>query len=274
MSYSAGVFTINSTGQPVVTGTVISTGVFNAFTADIATGLSTCILKDGTQTVTAGVGLFAGTVSLPGIYLSTENTTGFYRISANRWGYSIAGTKLLDFSSAAVAITGTLAVSSTTTLSALLDISAAGAGQIKFPATQNASADANTLDDYEEGTWTMGINSTSPTYASRSGAYTKTGRSFTVEGFIALSNKGSVGISTITGLPFSLGVATGYCPLEVTFNNMTTSLIAVKGFIASGNTIQIYKITAATTSQVGTAVALTDLSNTTEMYLSFTSETA
>ena len=35
-----------------------------------------------------------------------------------------------------------------------LDISSASAGQIKFSATQNASADANTLDDYEEGTWT------------------------------------------------------------------------------------------------------------------------
>lgn len=40
------------------------------------------------------------------------------------------------------------------TMNGLLDISAAAAGQIKFPATQNASADANTLDDYEEGTWT------------------------------------------------------------------------------------------------------------------------
>tara|TARA_Y100000310_G_scaffold343762_1_gene452904 strand:- start:528 stop:1970 length:1443 start_codon:yes stop_codon:yes gene_type:complete len=29
-----------------------------------------------------------------------------------------------------------------------------GSGQIAFPATQNASAGANTLDDYEEGTWT------------------------------------------------------------------------------------------------------------------------
>jgi hypothetical protein len=27
-------------------------------------------------------------------------------------------------------------------------------GQIKFPATQNASSNVNTLDDYEEGTWT------------------------------------------------------------------------------------------------------------------------
>ena len=71
MSYSSGVFSINSTGQPVVTGTVISSTVFNAFTADIATGLSTCVLKDGTQTITANIpmssfkltGLSAGTAS-------------------------------------------------------------------------------------------------------------------------------------------------------------------------------------------------------------------
>lgn len=71
MSFSSGVFSINSTGQPVVTGTVISSTVFNAFTADIATGLSTCVLKDGTQTITGNIpmssskftGLAAGTAS-------------------------------------------------------------------------------------------------------------------------------------------------------------------------------------------------------------------
>ena len=71
MSFSSGTFTINSSGQPVVTGTVISSTVFNAFTADIATGLSTCVLKDGTQTITANIpmssfkltGLSAGTAS-------------------------------------------------------------------------------------------------------------------------------------------------------------------------------------------------------------------
>lgn len=55
MSYSAGVFSINSAGQPVVTGTVISSTTFNTLTADLATGLSTCLLKDGTQTVTANI---------------------------------------------------------------------------------------------------------------------------------------------------------------------------------------------------------------------------
>lgn len=71
MSFSSGTFTINSTGQPVVTGTVISSTVFNALTADLATGLSTCVLKDGTQTITASIpmagfkltGLGAGTAT-------------------------------------------------------------------------------------------------------------------------------------------------------------------------------------------------------------------
>lgn len=71
MSFSSGTFSINSTGQPVVSGTVISSTAFNALTADLATGLSTCMLKDGTQTITANIpmggfkftGLGAGSAS-------------------------------------------------------------------------------------------------------------------------------------------------------------------------------------------------------------------
>lgn len=110
MSFSGGVFSINTAGQPVVAGTTISSSVFNAFTADIATGLSTCILKDGTQTATAGIGFFAGTVSLPGIYLGSDSATGLYRIGLNNTGFAINGTKLLDLSSGAIALVGTLAL--------------------------------------------------------------------------------------------------------------------------------------------------------------------
>lgn len=48
------------------------------------------------------------------------------------------------------------------------------AGQIKFPATQISSADANTLDDYEEGTWTPAQAGVSLTVATAT--YTKIGR--------------------------------------------------------------------------------------------------
>jgi len=51
----SGTFQINSAGQPVVAGTVISDSVFNALTADLASGLSNCITKDGQQTVTANI---------------------------------------------------------------------------------------------------------------------------------------------------------------------------------------------------------------------------
>ena len=54
MSFNgSGLFAINSSGQPVVSSTLITATAFNALTADLATGLSTCLLKDGTQTVTA-----------------------------------------------------------------------------------------------------------------------------------------------------------------------------------------------------------------------------
>jgi len=56
MSYNgSGTFNINSTGQPVVAGTVITASAFNALTADLATGLTTAITKDGQTTTTAQI---------------------------------------------------------------------------------------------------------------------------------------------------------------------------------------------------------------------------
>jgi hypothetical protein len=56
MSYNgSGTFQINTTGQPVVAGTVISSTAFNSLTADLANGLSTAITKDGQTTVTNNI---------------------------------------------------------------------------------------------------------------------------------------------------------------------------------------------------------------------------
>jgi hypothetical protein len=83
---------------------------------------------------------------------------------------------------------------------------------ITFPATQVPSADANTLDDYEEGTWTPQAQDQSgnqfPSYTGTpSGIYTKIGRLVHVS--ILLRTGGSTtGMNTgeqlkITGLPFT-----------------------------------------------------------------------
>jgi hypothetical protein len=86
--------------------------------------------------------------------------------------------------------------------------SANGTG-ITFPATQSASSDANTLDDYEEGTWTPNLGGNA-TYTERFGQYVKIGRLVTVWLDITVNSIGTGSTSIITGLPFTAGgVATG-----------------------------------------------------------------
>jgi len=76
---------------------------------------------------------------------------------------------------------------------------------ITFPATQVASADANTLDDYEEGNWTpTWLNIGTGTYSTQVGRYTKVGRLVTIECYLVINTIGSAsGNATIAGLPFA-----------------------------------------------------------------------
>ena len=73
MSYNgSGTFNINSAGQPVVSGTVISSTAFNSLTADLATGLSTALTKDGQTTPTANISL--GTYKITNLGVGTAAT--------------------------------------------------------------------------------------------------------------------------------------------------------------------------------------------------------
>jgi hypothetical protein len=73
MSYNgSGTFVINSAGQPVVTNTVISSTAFNALTADLATGLSTALTKDGQTTPTANLPM--GTFKFTGLSAGSAAT--------------------------------------------------------------------------------------------------------------------------------------------------------------------------------------------------------
>lgn len=86
--------------------------------------------------------------------------------------------------------------------------STSGAG-ITFPATQSASSDANTLDDYEEGTWTPSLTSSSgslTTVSNGTGNYTKIGNCVTVTCAPSITTNGTgSGRLIISGLPFARG---------------------------------------------------------------------
>lgn len=117
-------------------------------------------------------------------------------------------------------------------------------GQIVFPATQNASSDANTLDDYEEGTWTPDLKnaSSSSTFTSKSGRYTKIGRLVYCSFVVDAGNTGTAGsIITLTGLPFAFGGLAN-----------TPTLVA---FTANGGTATTYYTSR---SGAGTSVEVRD----------------
>jgi hypothetical protein len=73
MSYNgSGTFNVYTPGNPVVTGTTISSTWANNTLSDLATGLSTAITKDGQTTVTANIP-FAG-YKLTGVGAATDRT--------------------------------------------------------------------------------------------------------------------------------------------------------------------------------------------------------
>jgi hypothetical protein len=77
---------------------------------------------------------------------------------------------------------------------------------ITFPATQSASSDANTLDDYEEGTWTPTVfgstTAGTTTYTVQKGFYTKIGRVITITFKVAYSAATGTGSFYMGGIPF------------------------------------------------------------------------
>jgi hypothetical protein len=145
--------------------------------------------------------------------------------------------------------------------------SASGAG-ITFPATQLTSTDANTLDDYEEGTWTPrltdGTNNASG-YASRNGRYTKIGNLVTVRVSMSLSNKGSLGSAIRIGdLPFvsSLNGFQGAGLAQANWSGLSGTLTG--GYYGG----EIYLYNQAATGQ--TNLSGTNLTNTSEFDISLT----
>ncbi len=118
-------------------------------------------------------------------------------------------------------------------------------GQIVFPATQSASANANTLDDYEEGTWTpswVGATTAgSCTYntGATNGAYVKIGQLVYVTfSLVATSTHSGTGVLLLRGLPFAVGSASGWggSPSIGYWGSLAVSCNYISGYADAGNT--------------------------------------
>jgi hypothetical protein len=146
-------------------------------------------------------------------------------------------------------------------------------GQIKFPTTQIASSDANTMDDYEEGTFTatlsFGGGSTGIIYANNTFAYQKVGNTVHITGYINITNKGSsTGDAVISGLPFtSLNISAAYSSSGMHLNGVSFGGYPNCFIPTNTTTISLYQC-----SDAGNATALSNsnFSNTSGLIFNFT----
>lgn len=126
-------------------------------------------------------------------------------------------------------------------------------GQLAFPASQSASADANTLDDYEEGTWTPVVAGSSVagsgSYSTQTGHYTKIGNFVCIMFQVTYTGHTGTGNINITGFPFNPVITV---PLDVNFEDLTFSGTISGRLSASG----VFELRSTTTGSGGSSVAM------------------
>jgi hypothetical protein len=209
-----------------------------------------------------GIGITAPTEKL---HISNTASASAFKASNSVGGFVQLGVTSSATSEGTMSFTNKLSISG-----GVISIS----DGIQFPATQVASANANTLDDYEEGTWTMGVTfnnaAVGMTTATNTGTYTKIGRQVTINGYFSLTNKGtSIGTASITGLPFTIGSSTGnysaatFWVGQLTFNTQFFGILDI-----STTSISLWQVLG--TTGIRSAITNTDFSNTTDIVLSAT----
>ena len=140
-------------------------------------------------------------------------------------------------------------------------VTTSGTG-ITFPATQSASSNANTLDDYEEGTWTptIGGGYTGVTYSVQNGRYTKVGRLVTLTCYLQFSGTFDTTNIIVGSLPFDLSISYGGNAGTVGYWDVTTDG-NLSAWISGSTTVQFYKI--------GTSGAAGSIGNVSGKYIVF-----
>jgi hypothetical protein len=146
------------------------------------------------------------------------NTSGTITLDAP----NVAGTTVLTLPTA----NGTVLTTNTSGI--------ASVNGIQFPATQSASADANCLDDYEEGTFTPTFIGATVTYGQQVGYYTKIGN--LVYFYLHISSTALTRTATainIGGLPFAAGSDPGgeyYTPMSIFIQQGFNQTVAIQGY--------------------------------------------
>lgn len=107
-------------GNPVVGGTTIATTWANSTLGDLAAEMTDSLCRSGKGGMLAPLKVDPGTVAAPGVTWDVDPDSGLYRVGANSVGMGAGSTQIQRWETTGTTITGTLAVSGATTLSAAL----------------------------------------------------------------------------------------------------------------------------------------------------------
>lgn len=178
------VFTAASTAaaQTAIGASVVGAAVLTAVDAAAArTTLAAAALAG--PTFTGQVKVASGTVGAPSLIQAGDVDTGLWFPAANTLAVSLAGAEKARFDGNYLRL---------------------AAGGIQF---NGDTADANSLDDYEEGSFTPTISgagvSGAGTYTLQTGRYVKVGKVVTIWGAVTITAHTGSGQMIIGGLPFT-----------------------------------------------------------------------
>jgi hypothetical protein len=171
--------------------------------------------------------------------------------------------------------TGTIALTAAPTFTGQATIPTINltGGQITFPATAVPSADANTLDDYEEGTWTPTITfnglGVGVTYTTQVGKYTKIGNLVNASCYIYLSSKGSsTGGVSVNNLPFTTNTTSNYFQAAAVWAQSLTSTVG--GYTAYAGPNSVYANIEYTGTGTSASLINTNVNNSSQFMLNIT----
>ena len=147
------------------------------------------------------LGSFGSTPNNAALQFQHDTDTGLYQPgTTNTVAIATGNNERIRFSAS-----GTVLIGKTTNTASggILDLAAG----ISFPATPVASTNANTLDDYEEGTFTPTIRGTTiagtGTYFVQDGFYVKIGRNVFISIILDWSDTTGTGNLAVGGIPFT-----------------------------------------------------------------------
>ncbi len=181
-----------------------------------------------------------GSAGTPSISFTGDTNTGIYSPGADTLAFTEGGVEAMRIDSSGRLLVGTATANAS---GAKLQTS----DGLTFPATAVASADANTLDDYEEGTWTPTLaGGTTTTYLYQNGYYVRIGRLVHVTARFAITSIGDGSDRFITGLPFSIGSPSSGSWAVDYWDSINSSVYSIAIVVAgSGSIITIVGQTAA-----------------------------